>query len=484
MIVRRRRALQLVKPDVAILLVVAIQLCDGSSLRLPRVLAAMTRFWTSRPPRNLRILLMFFVALAVQPQAVALTPLNDLGAGLYLNQFQGGLYPTGSNLAPAAHAAEGLARAASVQPLNTQGQPDPNGKYVFISIGMSNTTQEFCSQGGSVPCGSWTFMGQAASSSAVNQSTLYIVNGAEGGKSAAYWDTPTDPDYDRIVTDWLNPNGLSEKQVQAAWVKVANPNPTSRLPNANSDAYRLVDQMGDIARALKVRYPNLQQVFFSSRIYAGYASTTLNPEPYAYESGLAVKWLIEAQINQMNGGGIDSRAGDLNYTTGVAPWLAWGPYLWADGLNPRSDGLIWQQQDFQSDGTHPAQSGEQKVGAMLLNFMLNSEFTQEWFPIARPGDYNRNGTVDAGDYISWRKALGSTYNQNHYVIWRTHFGESPGSGSGASATVSEPATAMLLILVTFSGCLRQGGRRRPNHASTPDNRQQQTQLRNVSTYNE
>jgi hypothetical protein len=395
-------------------------------------------------------LLAFVVALVVQPQAAALTPLNDLGAGIYLNQFQGGLYPNGSNLAPAAHAAEGLSRAASVQPLNTQGQPDPNGKYVFVSIGMSNTTQEFCSQGGPAPCGSWTFMGQAAGSPGVNHSTLFIVNGAKGGKSAGFWDAPTDPDYDRIVTEWLNPNGLSEKQVQAAWVKVANPNPTSSLPNANSDAYRLVDQMGDIARALKVRYPNLQQVFFSSRIYAGYASTSLNPEPYAYESGLAVKWLIEAQINQMNGGGIDTRAGDLNYASGIVPWLAWGPYLWADGLNPRSDGLIWQQQDYQSDGTHPSQSGEQKVGAMLLSFMLNSEFTQ-WFPSTPAGDFNHDGTVDGADYIVWRKGLGTTYTQAAYNVWRAHFGPTSGGGSeAASSAIAEPATfALLLPAIVF-----------------------------------
>src|SRR2546423_1279999 len=242
-------------------------------------------------------------------QAAGPLPLNDLGSGLYLNQFQGGLYPNGSNVVPAAHAAEGLNRSSAIRPLNTQGQPDPNGKYVLISIGMSNTTQEFCSQNSSAPCDSWTFMGQAAANPAVNHSSLSIVNGAQGGKSASYWDSPTDPDYNRIVTDWLTPNGLSEKQVQTAWVKVANPSPTTSLPNASSDAYQLVQQMGDISRALKVRYPNLQQVFFSSRIYAGYATSTLNPEPYAYESGFAVKWLIEAQINQLNGGGVDPRAG-------------------------------------------------------------------------------------------------------------------------------------------------------------------------------
>src|SRR5215210_7806299 len=164
----------------------------------------------------------FAVALAAavaavldQVSAAASTPLNDLGTGLYLSQFQGGLYPNGSNSVPAAHAAEGLSRAAAIRPLNTQGQPDPNGKYALISIGMSNTTQEFCSQSSSAPCDSWTFMGQAAANTAVDHASLSIVNGAQGGKSAAFWDSPSDPDYDRIVTQWLTPNGLSEKQVEA-----------------------------------------------------------------------------------------------------------------------------------------------------------------------------------------------------------------------------------------------------------------------------
>jgi hypothetical protein len=398
------------------------------------------------------------VVLVVAQIARAATPLNDLGSGLYLNQFPGGLYLGGSNNVPAAQAAEGLSRAAAIRPLNTLGQPDPNGKYVLISIGMSNTTQEFCSQSSSKPCDSWTFMGQAAADPSVNHSSLAIVNGAQGGKSASYWDSPNDPDYNRIVTDWLTPNGLSEKQVQAAWVKVANPSPTTSLPSANSDAYLLVQQMGNISRSLKVRYPNLQQVFFSSRIYAGYATSLLNPEPYAYESGLAVKWLIEAQINQMNGGPIDPRAGDLNYTNGVAPWLSWGPYLWANGLNPRSDGLIWQQTDFQSDGTHPSQSGEQKVGSMLLNFMLTSEFTQEWFPSAAPGDYNHNNAVDAADYVNWRKGLGSTFNENYYTVWRRNFGQPAGSGAGdiADAAIPEPSTLLLLMLAAAGCCLRRG----------------------------
>jgi hypothetical protein len=51
--------------------------------------------------------------------SVGLTPINDLGAGSYLGQFQGGLYRSGLNTPPAAHHQEGVARAQAIQPLST-----------------------------------------------------------------------------------------------------------------------------------------------------------------------------------------------------------------------------------------------------------------------------------------------------------------------------------------------------------------------------
>ena len=165
--------------------------------------------------------------------------------------------------------------------------------------------------------------------------------------------------------------------------KEADAGPSTALPSASADAYVLETYLGDIARAVKTRYPHAQMIFFSSRIYAGYATTTLNPEPYAYESGFAVKWLVQAQIDQLRNGGVvvDAHAGDLNDNT-VAPWIAWGPYLWASGTTPRSDGLVWQQSDFGSDGTHPSTSGRTKVGTMLLNFFLTTPFTKAWFAVS------------------------------------------------------------------------------------------------------
>ncbi len=312
----------------------------------------------------------------------ARVPLTDLATGNYLG-FTGGLYPSGTNNPPAAHRTLGQARAQAVRPLDTGGNPSSVGKIALLSIGMSNTTQEFCSADSSVmPCSAWSFMGQAAADAAVNKSTLVIVNGARSGQTAVDWDSPTDSNYDRIRDTRLTPLGLSEQQVQVAWVKVANPNPSAALPATQADAYALLTSMGGIVRALKLRYPNLQQVFLSSRIYAGYATTTLNPEPYAYESGFAVKWLIQAQIDQVQSGGtlVDARAGNLDPNS-VAPWLAWGPYLWADGLNPRSDGLVWERVDLEADGTHPAQPGETKVAAQLLGFFKASEFSRCWFVV-------------------------------------------------------------------------------------------------------
>jgi hypothetical protein len=71
-----------------------------------------------------------------------------------------------------------------------------------------------------------------------------------------------------------------------------------------------------------------------------------------------------------------------------------------------------------------------------------------------PGDFNFDGTVDAADYVVWRSGLGTLYSPSHYNIWRTNFGSSLGSGSGAtlpsaaplSAAVPEPGNASLLIM--------------------------------------
>jgi hypothetical protein len=285
------------------------------------------------------------------------TPLIDFENATYRG-YQGGLYPGGSNTRPSAHNAAGVSIAQNIKPLNSTGSVDlANGKIVWMSIGMSNCTQE-----------TQVFLSIMQTFSNKNPK-LSLVDGAEGGQdinainnpTAAYWNT---------VNNRLASAGLTAQQVQIIWYKEAEAQPTdtsfASYPDALKIKYRSVMQM------LKNKFPNLKMVYLSDRIYAGYATSNLNPEPFAWYTGWCVKRLIADQIN-----------GDasLSYSgpNPVAAWLSWGPYLWAKGTTARSDGLTWVISDYLSDGTHPSMSGRQKVAQMLLNFFSTDETTKSWF---------------------------------------------------------------------------------------------------------
>ena len=313
------------------------------------------------------------------PADTAKVPLIDLLTRTYFGN-QGGLYPGGTIQPPPDHDSAVRARRNAIKPLDVNGDESPFGKYVLLSIGRSNATQEWCSAPTRPPCTAWSLMGRAAADPGVNHYTLVIVNGADSGQQdARNWASATSPNYDRIKTARLTPLGLSENQVEIVWAELDDLYPVDRIPSDSSDANVLMSNMGQIMRALRVRYPHLQLVFLSSRLYAGFATTDLSPEPYAYEQGFAVKWLIESQINEMRGQRPHPLAGSLNYVKKTAPVLVWGPYLWAAGEVPRSDGLFWRRTDFESDGITPSADGESKVGFALLNFFKSSPYTRCWF---------------------------------------------------------------------------------------------------------
>ena len=312
------------------------------------------------------------------PTDTVKSPLTDLLAGTYFGN-SGGLYPGGINQPPADHDSAARARRNAIKPLDVNGDESPFGKYVLISIGMSNATQEWCSLTSGPPCAAWTFMGKAAADPNINHYTMVIVNGAADGQDAPAWTSPSSPNYDRIKLTRLAPLGLSENQVQIAWVKLENPKPSVSLPADSADAQIFLTNLGLVLRAMRIHYPNLRIVFLSSRTYGGYATIDLNPEPYAYESGFSVKWAIESQINEMRGLPVNPHAGTLNYAKKLAPLIMWGPYLWANGTTPRSDGVVWNKADFEEDGTHPSRSGESKAAGLLMDFFKNSPYARCWF---------------------------------------------------------------------------------------------------------
>jgi hypothetical protein len=93
-----------------------------------------------------------------------------------------------------------------------------------------------------------------------------------------------------------------------------------------------------------------------------------------------------------------------------------------------------------------------------------------------PGDYNGNGSVDAADYVDWRKMLNQSVtpgsgadgagpggapdgvvNELDYGFWRSRFGSTSAAAGAADETMPlpEPATATLLLLLAAAAGRRQ-----------------------------
>src|SRR3954463_8977462 len=75
-------------------------------------------------------------------ESTGLVPLSDKSVADYKG-FKLGLYGDGENAPTAEHLKRAMEAAAKVVPLNADGKPAADGRIVLMSVGMSNTTQEF-----------------------------------------------------------------------------------------------------------------------------------------------------------------------------------------------------------------------------------------------------------------------------------------------------------------------------------------------------
>jgi len=273
--------------------------------------------------------------------SVGLTPLID-GPGLY---------PSGLNTAPQAHVARGQTIAAALRALP---------KLASMSVGMSNTNQYF------------EAFRRSEETTTDKASNLVIINGATGKQVSSSWANPNDDVY-AYVDEKIFARGATPLDVRVLWVLLTNaanggfPYWREHVKNDTREAlYTIVN-----------KYPNVQLIFMSSMIYGGYNAPQggLHPEPYSHEHGIVMKELI---TEHLNGTLLPDR------------WIGWGPYMWTDGLKPRSDGLIWLCGDFVNDGCHPSFQGAHKVGDILSSFFRTDPVAKIWFtaaggPVGDPG---------------------------------------------------------------------------------------------------
>jgi hypothetical protein len=328
-----------------------------------------------------------------------LVPLTDL-TNAYKGQ-DGGLYGAGQNEPPEAHRSAWLRACAQVQPLGAEGQPARNGKIVLLTVGFSNTrleSEDFVRTGSVDP---------------QKSASVMLVDGAIGGRAAVMWAydgsdglpkaeqerldhemdalhmpkthrgsrrVPEEKDTWPTLELWLKDAGVTPAQVQAVWMKHVEAG-AAALGEFPAHARALEADLADILIIAKQRFPNLRVAFFSSRTYGGWARPTAgSPEPYAYESGFAVRWLVQRQIKGDPGLNWDPARGEVK-----APVAIWGPYLWACGDRPRkTDGLVWTEQDVRAnDHMHPSEAGCRKVTEELLKFLKTDAGSRLWF--LKPG---------------------------------------------------------------------------------------------------
>jgi hypothetical protein len=324
----------------------------------------MSAPWFKRPPyrRALAAMIAFYAAGATA-QTLPLSD-RDIGdpAHWYLGSGEPGLYPGGGNLPTAAHLAYGLSRTAAIRPLPSALLPTSAPAIGFVAVGMSNANQE------------WGRFAWLAANGARHNARVILVDAAQGGTDASEMDEASEP-YWNFFNQRVAAAGLGLDQIQVVWLKQSIQGGAGPFPTGAST---LQQSLAGIVDVLQARCPNLQMVLLSSRIWGG-------GEPWNFETAFAVKGLITSQVDAIAPG------------TETRPWLVWGPYLWADGLNPRSDGLFWDPAlHLEADLTHPSAGGEQQVADQLNAYLAAQDFVSSWlFPAQGATPIARNTSDDA-----------------------------------------------------------------------------------------
>lgn len=335
--------------------------------------------------------------------STGLIPLIDLGAGFYEGTWQGGLYNGGLNIPPNSHLNNGKKIAQKLKPLDTLGAVNyATGKIVLAGFGASTVG------------GPFNHMIQLMKDYDDLNPCMQAVNAANGSDgitsmvvdSVDYWE------YIRIFK--LGEKGLTPAQVQVGWLMHS-----SRIDSNGADIDSYVDSLlirfQNAVQALLVEYPNIKILYVSGFPYGGYADSMkalyhVIKEPSSYHQNFAVKTLITNQI---------SGDPDLRYKAPgkMAPFMVWGPYLWADGNNPRSDGLTWNcEAEFATDGGgyHLTNEGKDKLANILLNFFRTDTLSEGWFMdgpkwvSCGPGRYGSGKPIIPEDQI---------ITQNDFVIY-------------------------------------------------------------------
>jgi hypothetical protein len=288
----------------------------------------------------------------------------------------------------------------------------------------------------------------------------------------------------------LHPSGFTNSQAsdvyttkQVGWARLANNNEHAMLWTGTAASRVDLNPSG----------------YITSRAYSIYGTgpTTWKQVGYAAQSGGALHAMMwsstaasrvdlhpDPSLNFINTEAYaGSLAGQVGYGATNAEWHAayWnGTAASCVDLNKYLGGVS----NFNNSQAYGIADDGTIVGEAWFGAFSNPHYPVMWKPVTESGvagDYNNDGTVDAGDYIVWRKYNGTNYllmnevagttpgsvSPEDFTAWSARFGNTAGAGSGlalGTAPVPEPA-AFSLLLCAICACVVAG--LRPSHSFRP-----------------
>ena len=120
----------------------------------------------------------------------------------------GGLYGNGKNSPPETHRISAQAAISRLKPRNNACEPDEKGTIGFVSISMSNATQEF------------SMFKQLADADPSKSKLVKIIDCSQGGQAMAEWVDPKGRPW-MEAEKRLSAAGVNPNQIQVAWIKLA-----------------------------------------------------------------------------------------------------------------------------------------------------------------------------------------------------------------------------------------------------------------------
>jgi formylglycine-generating enzyme required for sulfatase activity len=335
-----------------------------------------------------------------------------------------------------------VTNAQYVEFLNAVAASDANGLY--------NTNMSFTSRGGitrSGSLGSYTYSVKPD-----------VPDGGPGGTNYQYGNKPV------VFVSWYDAARF------ANWIN----NGATSGASTETGAYTMASGVGVTRNDGATWFLPRENEWYKAAYYDGAASVYYD---YPTKSDVAPTNDLPADDTGNSANFFD---GDFTQDPSY-PLTTVGAYSQSESAYGTFDqgGNVWEwTETFTSaTSTRVRRGGAFDTTATMLNasnresIAPTSENESTGFRLATvppvPGDYNANNTVDAGDYVLWRKYLGQSVtlpnddtpgtSSGDFDVWRAHFGQPPGSGSASgnflTSAIPEPSSAIAgllgLLLVAF-----------------------------------